>query len=243
MKIGVKTYDNEKFLDSFTEIADFFEVQAIQKNDYSFLKKYSIPIVIHAEHYDFGVNYADNSKRDFNMKSINFAIKLADLTNAKKIIVHPGNIEKTNSFCSKGNAINFLNEINDKRILIENLPVKENNPLVSSLCFSPEQIKEFVNLAGKGFCFDVNHALIGKIPGDYGFIRKFVKLNPGHYHIGGQKDNSLTDSHLPLNDSDLNLHKILNQYPKDAEITLETKPNIKDAEKDLEIIKEVVEGL
>ena len=41
---------------------------------------------------------------------------------------------------------------------------------------------------GAGFCFDVNHALIGiKHFENYEFIEEYIKLNPNHYHIGGQR--------------------------------------------------------
>ena len=59
MKLGVKTFFSEEFLDAFADKADFFEVTAIVGNNYDFLKKYSKPIVIHAEHKGFGTNPAD----------------------------------------------------------------------------------------------------------------------------------------------------------------------------------------
>ena len=64
MKIGVKTFNNPKFLEHFEKDVDFFEVQAIQKNNYSFLKKFSLPIVVHAEHQNFGINISDKSKEN-----------------------------------------------------------------------------------------------------------------------------------------------------------------------------------
>jgi len=243
MKFGVKTFDDIKLLKYFADKADFFEVQAIQSTPMSFylqLKQFSIPIVIHAEHYGFGVNYADKSKLEFNLKSINFARKIADLINAKKIIAHPGVIEKGNANCSEENAISFLKSIDDKRILIENLPLREMDKNITSLSVLPEETEKFMKKTGKGFCFDINHAIIGLPEGDYDFIKAYIKLNPRHYHLGGQKNNSYYDAHLSLSESDLDLYKILNQYPKDAEITLETTSNIKDKEEDLKIIREVI---
>ena len=73
MKIGVKTFDSEKFLKHLENKVDFFEIMAVQKNDYSFLKNFSLPMVIHAEHHDFGVNPADISRQEQNLKSINFS--------------------------------------------------------------------------------------------------------------------------------------------------------------------------
>ena len=68
MKLGVKTYSDEKFLKYFQDKADFFEIQAIQGRDYSFLKKFSIPFVIHAAHFSQGSNPADKTMTKQNLK-------------------------------------------------------------------------------------------------------------------------------------------------------------------------------
>lgn len=61
MKLGVKTYNDEKFLDFFVDKADFFEVQAIEENNYDFLKKYDKNFIIHSQHIVWGINIADKS--------------------------------------------------------------------------------------------------------------------------------------------------------------------------------------
>jgi sugar phosphate isomerase/epimerase len=243
MKFGVKTFDNPLLLKHFEEKADFFEIMAIRGKDYSFLKDFFLPIVIHAEHQRFEVNPADSTKHEQNLKSITFAIELANLVNAKKIIVHPGVIEKGNKNCSLKNSINFFKEINDDRILIENLPKKEEGILKgNSLCGTFWSARRFLIKTGKGFCFDINHSLIGikNFKGNYKFIKKYLKLKPSHYHIGGQKINP-SDTHLYFKDSELDLKKILNYFPEDAEITLETGTDEKLIEEDLKIIKKAEE--
>ena len=243
MKIGVKTFGDENLLNYFKDKSDFFEIMALQKNDYSFLKKFSLPIVIHAEHNNFGVNPADISKREFNVKSLNFARKIADMTNSKKIIVHPGLLEKGNNNCSLNNSINFFREIDDDRILIENLPKIYDGGL-HFLCYSPEKSKEFIEATNKKFCFDVNHHLcnFNKSNYNYNFIKKYIKLNPLHYHIGGQRIEERKD-HLCLADSMLNLRKILSYYPNNAEITLETEVDFEKIDNDLKIIRNVISEL
>jgi len=243
MKIGVKSYDDEKFFEYFEDKVDFFEVMAMQKKDYSFLRNFSLPIVIHAEHEKLGANPADISKKEQNLKSINFARKLADMTNAKKIIFHPGFIEKGKKNFSLKNAINFLNEINDDRILVENLPASRNTQKIR-LCQKPRQIKRFMKKTNAKFCFDVNHTieLRKKLNGKYNFIKKYLKLNPSHYHISGQKS-AEGEIHLSFLNSNLNLKEILKYYPKNAEITLETETNIKKVEKDIELIRNVIDEL
>lgn len=236
MKFGVKTFDNPKFLKYFEEKADFFEIMALQKVNYSFLKDFSLPIVIHAEHRGFNINPADKTKKEINLKSINWAIKLADLTNSEKIIFHPGVIENKN--CSFNNAIEFINNIQDNRIILENLPLKDEGKI--SLCSTPEDTYNFLNKTGRGFCFDVNHSILTSLflKKDFNFFTKeFIKLNPKHFHIGGQKLKKPFQDHLSFKKSDLKPKDVLNFYPKDAEITLETETDIESVDFDLNYIK------
>lgn len=238
MKIGVKIFDSEEFqfLNHFKDKVDFIEVMAIQKNDYSFLKKFSLPMVIHAEHQKFGINPADILEKEQNLKSINFAIKIANITNSEKIIVHPGEIKNKN--CSLKNAINFFKEINDDRIIIENLPPKRD---MTRLCQTPREIETFMNKTKAGFCFDINHAIshLKKFNGDYNFLKDYIQLNPKHYHLGGQKINP-PEEHLCFENSDINLKEILKYFPENVEITLETQTDTPKVENDIEIIKSVL---
>lgn len=246
MKIGVKTFNNRDFLKQFEDRADFFEVMAIETNNYDFLKEFKLPIVIHSPHGRFGINPADKTKIEKNLSSIDFSRKIADQTNAKKIIYHPGDLENEN--CSIEQAVSFVKSLDDKRIIIENIPVENK---MKRLCQTPEETKEFLKATGKGFCFDINHAIwtaIAKKIDYLDFIKEFIKLKPKHYHIGGQiiKDNSTMQEkkeHLALRDSDFNLKEILESIPKDAEITLETTTNIDKTMDDVNIMKEWVKEL
>ena len=98
MKIGVKTFDDTNVLKHFEDKADFFEIMAIRGKDYSFLKKFSLPLVIHKEHQNFGINIADKTKQKINLESVNHAIKIADMVNSKKLILHPGLIDNKFGF-------------------------------------------------------------------------------------------------------------------------------------------------
>jgi sugar phosphate isomerase/epimerase len=236
MKLGVKTFDSEFFLDFFINKADFFEIMAIEKNNYKFLKKYSIPIVIHAQHKSFNVNNADKTKIKENIDSINFAINLANECKANKIIVHPGEITDEN--CSVERAVYFFNSINDKRILVENLITKDKK----ELCATPEEMKLFLKKTKAGFCFDINHAIETAIylKEDYvEFIKKFIELKPAHYHLGGQNLKQKKD-HINFKESDIDLKKILKLIPKNAEITLEVSTDIETTKEDLELIKSYI---
>jgi deoxyribonuclease-4 len=239
MKIGVKTFNNEEFLKYFEDKANFFEVQAIQKNNYDFLKKFSKPMIIHAEHMGFGINPTDKKIYEKNLNSLNFARELADKTKSKKIILHPGHIINNNY--SKEQSIYFVNSLNDKRIIIENL-----SPINNGICETPKEMKEFMKLTGAGFCLDINHAIqTALILGiDYmKFLKDFLKLKPVHFHIGGQKLLKEDIAHKSFKDSELNLREILKLFPKDAEITLETAIPIKEVEEDLITIREVIKEI
>ncbi|MCK5043918.1 hypothetical protein KAR52_02875 [Candidatus Pacearchaeota archaeon] len=241
MKFGVKTYDDEKFLNSFENKCDFFEVQAIQGKNYSFLKKYKLPIVIHCEHQVFGVNIADSSKKDFNLKAINFAKKIAESISATKIIIHPGDLDNEN--CSKENSINFLKENCDKRFCIENLPFRnvKNN---KKLCASPKEMKEFLIETNLGFCFDINHAIEYSLSEKLDYwkvLKKFEELKPTHYHLGGENMDK-GESHLSFCDSNLDLRKVFEILNKNAEITLEVSLDDNKTKKDLIFIQNITKS-
>jgi sugar phosphate isomerase/epimerase len=240
VKIGIKIFSEKDFAKHFENKADFLEIMAIEGRDYSFLKGYALPIVIHAQHQQFGVNCASKAKLEKNTSSMNFAIKLANEFNAKKIILHPGELNDKDS--SKENSINFIKGLNDRRILIENLLVREED----YLCALPEETKEFIEKTGKGFCFDINHAVSTALALKQNYkemLKEFVKLKPKHYHIGGQKLKENDIGHLPLEESELPLKEILGLLPKDAEITLETESDIKKTEKDIETIRKEISEL
>ncbi|NPE27078.1 TIM barrel protein [Methanococcoides sp. SA1] len=236
MKFGIKNYDDEEFFDFFEGKADFFEVQAIRGNDYSYMKKYDLPIVVHAEHRGFGSNYFDSKKYKENLESLNFAKKLADELGAEKIIVHFGNIEDKD--CSVENGINFLNENWDDRILIENLVINEGYRGYPS---STEEVGDILSRLKCGFIFDVNHAIDSAIyfeKDPYEYVKKFLGFNISHYHLCGQNIEK-RQTHLGLVDSDIDLDKIVSMLPKDAEVTLELTLDKEEVEKDLEFVREI----
>jgi len=237
MKFGVKTYADKNIFEVLKDKADFFEIMAIPGEDYSFLKNSHIPIVIHAQHGVFGINFAENN--DKNEKSIKFAISLADLLHSKKIIVHVGELKETGT--SIENVIKFLKKFNDKRILLENLPEFEGRNILTT---TPKEMKYFLKETGLGFCFDINHAIhastkLGKPP--FEFVNEFISLKPTHFHICGHKFSG--KDHISIADSEYNIKEMLRYFPKDAEVTLEVSRNAKEIEKDLEIVRKFAKEL
>lgn len=237
MKLGVKTFEDGNFLRHFKDKADFFEVMAIQEADYSFLKEFNLPLVIHAQHQNFNINNADKTKIKENTDSINFAISLANEYKADKIIIHPGEITDKN--CSIEQAISFFKSIKDKKVLIENLLGHK-----TGLCATPEEIKIFLKETKTKFCFDINHAIETAVylnENYIDFIKKFIELKPAHYHLGGQNIKQKKD-HINFKESDIDLKKILELIPKNAEITLEVSTDIEKTKEDLELIRNYIKN-
>lgn len=239
MKFGAKTFDNGDFLDYLAGAADFFEIQAIRGNDYSFLDKYigEVPIVIHAEHIRWGTNPADSTLSDLNLESVNFAIELANKVKAKKIIVHAGVLMNEN--CSVENSIDFFKRIDDSRIHIENVPYNASGVNGGGICYGLKDTDYFLKRTGLKFCFDINHAvetaLTLKSP-PYDLIQGFEEMHPSHYHLSGE-DMEKGKSHISFLDSDLDLNKVLEIISSKAEVTLEVTLDKKRTLEDLEIVR------
>lgn len=244
MKIGVKTYDDIKYCKHFEKSADFLEIMAIEGRDFSFLKNYSKPIVIHAEHQGFGINPADKTTQEKNINSLKFAIKLASELNARKIIVHPGELK--NKGCSEEEAVSLIKSLDNEKILIENMPFEKNYP--NLLCRTPKEIKNFLKKTNAGFCLDINHAISVAITlkkDFYEFLEQLISLKPSHYHLGGQKTKfskpeEPANTHQSFKNSDIDVKKILSLLPKDAEITLETTTSAADTEYDIDYIRKLI---
>ena len=102
----------------------------------------------------------------------------------------------------------------------------------------------FLKETKAGFCFDINHAIETAIylNEDYiEFIKKFVELKPAHYHLGGQNIKQ-KKGHISFKESDIDLKKILELIPKNAEITLEVSTDIEKTKEDLKIIRNLIKN-
>lgn len=239
MKIGIKAFDDWPFIESLQSKADFVEIMAIEGRDYSFFKNIKIPVIIHMMHNRFGINLSDPTKEEKNISALKFATALADKTNAKKIIVHPGPLENSN--CEMDIAERFLKKINDKRVILENH--SDYRRLFPKLSFiEPNEVASFLRKTNKEFCLDINHAISYAIAEkvDYlSFLKEFLKLNPIHFHLGGQKFNPYQE-HLDFSDSDINLNEIFKILPSDAEVTLEVSKEVDKTAKDIDLIRNIL---
>ncbi len=245
MIIGLKYYpDKIELARKLQNEVDFFEVMAKQdeRNNVEAFGKLKAPVkIVHCEHTTFGVNISDRDKHDFNMRSVRFAQEMADKFGSKYIIIHPGT--KLNEKCSLENIIEFYKELDDKRILVENLPYIGNfkGMRVETFGRLPEEIKKIMRLGGVGFCYDFEHSwtVASVLKKDIKeFAKEFIRLGPSMYHFADSIVGRETDSHLNFGDGNADVSFFKSLIPKDAIVTLETAPIYEKQFRDIMFMRE-----
>ncbi len=242
MKIGIKIWpDKADYAHRIAEHADFIEVMAKRGCDFSFLDGIGLPFVVHAEHHQLGVNYADSSKLALSKESLGFATKLADRLDARAIIVHPGHLDGA-ATSKPENAIEFFRSIMDGRVLLENMRVKETygNRLLEHFFSTPEEVKRMLSATNKRLCLDLSHTQNTAVHLGVDYIRmleKFVGMKPRHFHACGGVEGSTEDMHMHLWEGNLNIEAFKRMLPRDAWVTLETPCDLEGQLRDIEIMR------
>ncbi|MFC1630141.1 TIM barrel protein [Patescibacteria group bacterium] len=242
IKFGLKLWStNYHLLDEARrlineDIFHYIELMVIPDTEISPFQKIEVPYIIHIPHSSFGLNIADKEKEKFNLEIINQNIKWADELSAKYLILHP-------DFGEIKTAKNLLKKIEDKRILIENMP-KVGINMEKMVGFAPEQIKEL--MGGKfGFCLDLNHAIKAAISlkKDYkNHIKDFLKLQPKVFHISDGNLNKEKDEHLNIGEGEYDFKFLLNCIKNNDSklVTLEIpRNNLNSFEENLENLKKL----
>lgn len=229
VKVGAKIYpDRINEIPGLGKIADYIELKATKELNPAVLKKFSMPITIHAS----DVNPAAKSAEKLNMKMIKKAQKAADRVGSDVIIVHPGDLVDENNLVD--NAVSFFKRINDKRIIFENLT------FTKSLCRTPEEVLAFKKETGADFCLDFGHAIAiaAQLKKNYKpYLKEFVKLKPVYFHICDGHINSGIDEHLDFWKGDYDLD-YLKHFIGNKRVTLETnKPPIEILKKQIAFLK------
>jgi deoxyribonuclease-4 len=212
---------------------DYIELMPIPGTQILPFKKNNIPYIIHSTSDMYGFNIADKDKYDFNLDLIKQNIEWADELNAEYIIVHPG-------FGEMETVQKFLDKMEDKRILIENMPKAEING-EKIVGFTPEQIKE---LQGNkfGFCLDFGHAIKTALNSGINYkqyVKEFLSLNPKVFHISDGTLISGKDEHLNIGEGDYDFSFFAEciKKSKTRYLTLETpKINLNSLKNDKENI-------
>lgn len=218
------------------EFFHYIELMPVPDTKIAPFRKIKDPYIIHITSERYGLNIADKKKEEFNLKTISQCIQWGSELRAKYLILHPG-------FGEIKLAKNFLEKIDDRRILIENMPKVGIND-EKMIGFTPEQIKELMGNKF-GFCLDFNHAIKAAISlkKDYKeYIKDFLKLNPKMFHISDGTLNNGKDEHLSIGEGEYDFDFLTDCIKKsDTQyMTLETpKINLRFLKEDMENIKKL----
>ena len=186
--------------------------------------------IIHAPHYDFGINLSDRNRISSNRAGIGEALNAADLLRADRVIVHPGVDGPVHETARQ------LSRLHDPRLVVENKPFFGRN---DSRCTgsSPEEIGWLTRETGLSFCLDIGHAICsanarGIDPMRY--LDAFLALKPVWYHLSDGPADGTRDRHLHFGAGGYDLRCILSKIPRPRNITIETEKDSRDRLDDFE---------
>jgi endonuclease IV len=177
-----------------------------------------IPYVVHVTTERYGLNIADRKKRGYNLKTINDCIAWADELDAMYLILHPG-------FGLMDDSMDFLGSVDEKRILIENMP-KVGLGGESMVGCEPEQIKQLMD-DRFGFCLDFGHAVKAAVSLEVDYrelINGFMGLKPSVFHLSDGCSNTEIDDHKSFGEGDFDLDYMIRVLKKEdrPKVTMET---------------------
>lgn len=185
-------------------------------------KTLNIPFDIHAPHFEHRMNLSSYECFHNNIQLYKEVKLYADELKSKSIIFHGGTDGDYKETAEQ------LNNINDKRTLIENKPYKtmpyiDGDKYVGS---TYEEIKYIMDKTGCGFCLDIGHAICSanshKIE-PYQYIKNFLTLEPQKIHLSDVENiDTEIDSHCHYGTGGVNFDSILKLIPKEVPITIET---------------------
>lgn len=228
MNIGLKIVPQttESSAQEIIGLVDFVEVYAKEGEEYAWLRGYDLPVIVHCEHSEDGVNLSNPNEEERNVKAVSWARRLADSFQSNRIILHPG--FRKHKGCSLDRMIEFINEHHDKRYLIETMPFllyPENGQL---FCHDTEEVREVSQRCGIGICLDFNHSIGSAVHRKVDwktFIAELIALGPTHYHISDVDIEKGDEVHLNLFDGQIDFHALKPMIPESAWVTLETPPD------------------
>lgn len=246
IKFGLKLWSkNKNFISEAKDLIangvfQYVELMVMPGDDTSLFEEAKIPYILHIPHDEFGFNIGEKESWEKSLKILQESIKLADRVSAKYMILHPG-------FGEIQAAKKFLENVNDERIIIENMPAVgiNNGEIIEKMIgYNPDQIKELMDRRF-GFCIDFEHASkaamnLGKDPKE--FIKKFMALKPKVFHVCDGVYQPGPDQHLNIGEGEYDFNFFLDcAKGNDSRfITLETpKENYESLEQDLENLKKL----
>lgn len=233
--MGLKLWSiNDDLLDEAEELVkegifQYIELTVVPDTEITPFLEAGLPYIIHATTERHGVNIADKKKKGYNLEAVNNCIRWADELNAKYLILHPG-------FGLIDDAIEFLNEIDDRRVVIENMPEVGLNDEELVGC-TPKQIRLLMGDMF-GFCMDFGHAYKAAVSSgtDYRMILKeFLDVGPSIFHLCDGDTSNVRDEHLHLGEGNLDLEYIISLLHTIHQpyVTLETPRNSNSLKEDI----------
>jgi len=94
---------------------EYIELMPVPGTSVEPFVQYDVPFVLHCATERFGVNIADTTITEYNLQVIDECLEWADVLSAEYVILHPG-------FGEIDDALQFLQKITDRRIILENMP-------------------------------------------------------------------------------------------------------------------------
>jgi len=231
------------FEQNYCQYIELLAVPDSFESTITFWQDLKIPFIIHAPHFNLGLNLANKENFEKNMSLAQETLRFADALNAKIIIFHSGangNLDET---------IRQLKVINDSRIVIENKPYygsRGHEVWKDIVCngHAPDQIERVMRETGVGFCFDLEHAItaanaLGIDQMEY--VKSFLALKPTMFHLTDGDWNGIYDQHKHLGQGSIKYDQILGLYPSDCTVTVESihdfKDNLTDFEQDVAYLR------
>lgn len=201
-------------------------------------EKIDIPYVVHAPHYQAGLNLAKRESKETNIRLINETQRFADTLSAENIIIHPGIGGDINE------TVRQLKEINEPRLLVENKPYYALFDGLVCNGTTADEIGFVMEEAGIGCCLDIGHAFcaargLNKEP--MGFLKEFLSLKPEMFHLTDGDHESVYDRHDHIGKGNFDMKSILNLIPQGEKVTVETtkdsQESLADFEEDIACLK------
>jgi len=221
MKVGIKLWSTnsdlyEKFIELYKKgSADYLEIKYIlgRKEKLNLLRNNNIPVIIHAPNYIDGACFSDGDLKK-NKAIFKELADVAEYLNAGGIIIHP-------EIGTERNFIEFLKNVDNSKIIIENMPQKTICGM--AIGFDHKTLKKFLDAGKCRFCLDFCHAIKSAVLQnlDYRkYIEKLLELKPEMFHICDGHSDSIEDEHLNLGEGDFDLEFLKNKI-KNKRVTLE----------------------
>lgn len=254
-KIGLKLWStNDNYIDAARSLYerglyDYIELYTVPGSygtHANIWKSLKIPYTLHAPHFGHGVNFADATRKEFNLEIYKEVALFADLLDVSDIVFHPGMNGDIRESARQ------FNLIGDSRILIENKPFIA--PLAQDLkCKGStfEEIGFLLTETGLRLCLDVGHCFCSAnsqgIASPMSYLKQFLSLSPMYFHLCDNDYRSAIDGHMHLGEGDYPIADILYLFPNNSSISLETNKrshkDLNDFIDDMDYLKNVCSSL